>query len=47
MTKSMMNRQRRIKALLQRQEKLKAELTDAKLRLLADPGSWSFDRKFR
>ncbi|KAM3172879.1 hypothetical protein ACTXT7_013633 [Hymenolepis weldensis] len=43
MTKSMMNRQRRIKALLQRQEKLKAELTDAKLRLLADPGSWSFD----
>ncbi|VDM20593.1 unnamed protein product [Hydatigera taeniaeformis] len=36
-------RQRRIAALLQRQEQLKAELTDAKLRLLADPGSWSFD----
>ncbi|EUB60952.1 Kinesin-like protein KIF26A [Echinococcus granulosus] len=36
-------RQRRIAALLQRQEQLKAELTDAKIRLLADPGSWSFD----
>nr|CUU99237.1 hypothetical transcript [Hymenolepis microstoma] len=42
-TKSMSIKKRLIKTLLQRQEKLKAELTDAKLRLLADPGSWSFD----
>uniref|UniRef100_A0A5K3EGU6 Kinesin motor domain-containing protein n=1 Tax=Mesocestoides corti TaxID=53468 RepID=A0A5K3EGU6_MESCO len=36
-------REEKITALLRRQEVLKNELTAAKTRLLADPGSWSFD----
>uniref|UniRef100_A0A0V0J1K0 Uncharacterized protein n=1 Tax=Schistocephalus solidus TaxID=70667 RepID=A0A0V0J1K0_SCHSO len=36
-------RKRKIISLLSRQEALKAELTAAKSRLLADPGSWGFD----
>nr|VZI51780.1 unnamed protein product [Spirometra erinaceieuropaei] len=36
-------RKMKILSLLSRQEALKAELTVAKSRLLADPGSWGFD----
>jgi len=37
------NRRQRIQELLQRQEKLKIELADAKRLLMVDPTTWSYD----
>jgi len=38
-------RRQHIKELLEKQEKLKVELADAKGILMVDPTSWSYDRK--
>jgi len=38
-------RRRRIKELLEMQEKLKIELAEAKRILMVDPTSWSYDRQ--
>jgi len=38
-------RRQRIQELLEKQEKLKVELADAKRILMVDPTTWSYDRK--
>jgi len=41
------NRRQRIQELLEKQEKLKTELAEAKRILMVDPTTWSYDRERR